>query len=222
MNFNEELLLTRLSNENENEENLNKKLVNLKGRDILKEYPKYREYLKRKFMTENENHEQINELIKNIDFFEYIEMIKNLDIEQDKIEYIINQSLFYVSQVFDEDFNDNEVKMKSDTQRIFDYEIKTEKLKRFFDFLKMMQKDENKMNKIQMGYDSNITTFRLYYQMKKTFIFMKELKNTDEEEYLNYLNSKLGFSIDNFLKIKNFIHSRNFNELNKNDKQNNL
>ncbi len=219
MNFNEELLLTRLSNENENEENLNKKLVNLKGRDILKEYPKYREYLKRKFMTENENHEQINELIKNIDFFEYIEMIKNLDIEQDKIEYIINQSLFYVSQVFDEDFNDNEVKMKSDTQRIFDYEIKTEKLKRFFDFLKMMQKDENKMNKIQMGYDSNITTFRLYYQMKKTFIFMKELKNTDEEEYLNYLNSKLGFSIDNFLKIKNFIHSPNSNELNKNDKQ---
>ncbi len=218
-----EVLFTRLSAENEDNYDsiLTNKLTNLKGRDILKEYPKYRDYLKRKFVTENENHNDINEMINNINFFEYINMVKTLDIEEEKKDYIINQSLFYISQVFDDKFDDNEVRMKRDTQQIFDYEVKTEKLKRFFEFLKTMESDEifNSFNNKNNNNLVKTSTFQLYYQMKKTFIFMKELKNMEEEEYLNYLNSKLGFSIENFMKIKNFIISPNRNDLNKNDKQ---
>jgi hypothetical protein len=217
----EEDLMSR--EEIENNDDFTKKLVHMKGNQILTEYPRYRSYLKRKFLENNDDYDKINEYITGMDFFEFIDEIKNLNLEKEKMNKIVDQSLFYISQVFDENFNEEDIKNREDTIKIFDYEIKSEKLKRFFEFLSEMSNNEKVnnnpiMKNMMIKMNNNTSSFKLYYQMKKTFIFMKELKDTEEDEYLEYLNSKIGFSIENLLKIKDFIVSPNSTNLKKDDK----
>lgn len=209
MNIQEQIL-------DENE--YHKKIDKLKGRDVLVEYPKYRDYIKNKYGNEiRENQLKMNEIIENMDFFDFIDQMKSHRNDLSKVEFdnLINNTLLYISQVFDINFDEEKIKRRNDTERILNYSIESERLSQIFELFKNIQERESKNS----GKTECIGTFKLYYQLKRTFIYMKEMGKMNEEEFLNYINTKMGFSLDNFLKIKDYIKSPTQQNLDREDKE---
>ncbi len=48
---------------------------------------------------------------------------------------------------------------------------------------------------------------------------MKEMNHSNEDEFLEYINSKIGFSLDNFMTIKGFLQRPDRQVLDKSDKE---
>lgn len=202
--------------EREKERDIISKITKMKGRDLMKSFPDLKDLLFKKFEEDDKTKDMIN-IMNSFNFFDFIEMIKiHLDTLEDQNERksIINTVSFCIYSDAN-NMTEEQIKERKDTERIFNFRFETVKLQRLFDFL---QSTYNKEVSGELSKNPFHSTFMLIYNMKKTFIFMKKMDYMSEEQYIGFMNEKLGFSLENLEKIKDFIKTPLSSGLNNTDK----
>lgn len=191
------------------------RIMKMKGRDLIVNLPELKDLLFKRF-EEDDKMKELTNMMNSYNYFEFVEMVKisidSIENESEKASLIniISMSIYMNSNKMTEE----QIKAKEDTERIFNYEFESERLTRFTSFLKDI-------------YDKEVTgiipknpysTFMLIYNMKKTFILMKRLNHLTEEQYIDFVSDKLGYSIDNIEKISTYMRSPSSHKLSSTDK----